>query len=591
VILCIIAITPPVSGFELTIYNAYPLYFWYLFIVTLTCGIGILIHGALSIHKSKWWIAGLAIVILSNSIILALPYFRGYGFFPQGDAMTHAGMIKDIIVTGHIGPNNFYPVVHIIGVNLLYITGLSITTVINIIIVISYFLYITGVYILAKIISNNHGQALMITAFACPLAFSIAHTLIHPAIVSIFMVPFLIYFNERMNNNDRRLECTISLIILSFLITFMHPVTCIFVIILLLFASFPRFLYRKFKNRDKDISDDKLPTYGSYLNVPLIMACVFVLWFFSYAQIHSSIHSVWEFLIGNSGESSYNIQINVLSTASITLFQSVKLFIARYGAISIYLIIAGISTVIVLKDLFKKRKMGQSSVTFSILFLVGLGASIFSFLGFTGENEPWRIDRFALILVPFISGLIIYELVSKRHFKVKIFRSDIVFGLSIITILVVAGGLSIFNIYGSPGTVMINLEVSQMDIQGTKWFSDNQVKDIIVAEGNVVLIRFEDYNYGIVTSTNQRATIDKQAIPTHFGYDLNNSIADTYNDESRYLLLCQADKVNILLLPENVRAKAHDYSENQDYLKLMSDPTVEQVYVNGEFEVWLTGDN
>ncbi|KAF5431156.1 putative membrane protein [Candidatus Methanophagaceae archaeon] len=103
-VLAIIAKTPPVSGYELSIYDAYPWPFWMFICISISCGIIILIHQAVSEQeqKSNWWLIGLCIVILSNAIFLGLPFFRGYYIYPTGDALSHLGWMKDIITTGHI---------------------------------------------------------------------------------------------------------------------------------------------------------------------------------------------------------------------------------------------------------------------------------------------------------------------------------------------------------------------------------------------------------------------------------------------------------------------------------------------------------
>jgi len=51
--LYIIAITPPATGYELSIYSAYPSYFWFFIIASSACGIGILIHQAFAEEKSN----------------------------------------------------------------------------------------------------------------------------------------------------------------------------------------------------------------------------------------------------------------------------------------------------------------------------------------------------------------------------------------------------------------------------------------------------------------------------------------------------------------------------------------------------------
>ena len=125
IIILIILITPKVGRYELTIYNAFPDCFWYLIIASIMIGIIILSHKIYKNIKSKLWSLGFFIIILSNIIFLLLPEFRGYAFYGRGDTPDHLGFIRDIIVTNHIGTNNFYPSEHIIGAELVKVTGIN----------------------------------------------------------------------------------------------------------------------------------------------------------------------------------------------------------------------------------------------------------------------------------------------------------------------------------------------------------------------------------------------------------------------------------------------------------------------------------
>ncbi len=121
--------------------------------------------------------------------------------------------------------------------------------------------------------------------------------------------------------------------------------------------------------------------------------------------------------------------------------------------------------------------------------------------------------------------------------------------------------LSILNVYGSPWVVRGNLQVSGMEIAGTRWFSNHQDRDIVITQAGTNLRRFEDFNFGVESRPFRRAKVDPEPIPSHFGYDENISIAETFDYEDRYLLTCEAGRVNIMLIPENVRHIAHQYAE------------------------------
>jgi len=591
VALVIIATTPPATGYEISIYDAYPSYFWFFIIASNACGIGILIHQAFTKERSKLWLAGLCIVILSNSIFLGLPFFRGYIFYPKGDALTHIGMMNDIIATGHIGAGNFYPVVHILGVSLLDIAGLSRGAVTNLLFVFWSFVYLLNMYLLSTMVASHRGQALLITAFACPLVFSLFHTVIHPSMFSLFMVPLLLYFyHRREGNRTGKTATTLVLLLLAFSITFTHPVTCLFAIALILAFNLSKFLYRQIANRKELASQSSTVIAGNY-NVPLIMFITFFVWYSSYAAIQGSIKAVHEFLVYGSGAPLFERQTETLAMAGITTSQTIELFIYRYGAIFIYGIISAIALAMVLRtSLDKKGQSDSMSFTYAIQFIVALAVSAFSLWGFTGEYNPIRISRFFLVMAPIMSGLVAYEFILRGYLQRVNFgrlRSRGKAFIGVMTVLILATSvLSVLNVYGSPRTVQSNLQVSRMEIAGSEWFSEHQDRDIITAGAGVNLRRFEDFNFGGETCPpTNKARLDSEPVPSHFGYDENNSITETFKFEDRYVLTCEAGRINVMLVPENVRHKAHQYG-GQDFATLRTDPAVAQIYANGEFEVW-----
>lgn len=587
--LIVITNTPPASGYELSIYYAYPWYFWVFICISINSGILILLHQAFSEQKSNWWLMGLCIVILSDAIFLGLPFFRGYFIFPKGDALTHLGMMKDILITGSIGNYNFYPTVHLLGVSLLDITGLSRGAVTNLLFGFWTIIYLLNMYLLSTVVANYRGQALLITAFACPLVFSHIHVLIHPALLSLFMIPLLLYFYHKSEKSQStRLECAVVLILLTFSIAFTHPVTCLFVIMVLLTFNLSKLLYPQIVNRKEFALESSVSTSRNY-NIPLIMLAVFFMWYFSYAYITGSFKKVHDFLVYGGRMSVYEGHISRLAWSGVTTSQTIELFIYRYGAMCIYLIIAGISVAILLRaSLSRNTPQGSINFTYSILFIVALATSAFSLWGFTGEGEPWRIIRFTLLMVPIVSGLAIYGLVrgDRQHqHKLKQKQKEII-SITIILILAVSV-LSIFNVYGSPRIITANWQVSKMEIDGTEWFGNHQDGDIHMAYMGSKVKRFVHLNFGVQTCPPaKRVRPHPSIIPSHFGYDGNSTIAETFNYEDWYLLSCEAGRINIQLTPKNIQSKAHQYTE-ADFAKLSADSAVAPIYANGEFEVWL----
>lgn len=589
VALLVIARTPPATGYELSIYYAYPAHFWLLFIASSACGIAILIRQAFAAQKSSWWLAGLCLVILSNSVFLGLPFFRGYAFFPGGDAMNHVGRMKDIVATGHIGEENFYPLIHVLGVNLLDIAGLSYAAVTNFLFVFFTMMYLLNIYLLSTVVANHRGQALLITAFASPLVFSHLHTLVHPATMSIFMVPLLLYFYHRRQKIPAgQVISTILSLLLALVITFFHPITAIFAVGGLLTINLSRVLSRRIA-RHKELRPQGSTVTARDYTIPIAGLIAFLIWHLPHPVIVGRLRSVRYFLLNGTHTPLFTKQVEMLAMAGLSTAQAIELFIARYGAIFLYGIIAGIAVLVAIRmSLGRKAQPEPSHFAYTALFIFAVAFSALSLFGYTGEYDPERISRFFLMVAPVVSGLVFYDLIARQNPSGSgVFGRGRRAAIGLITVLILAAGvLGTFNVYQSPWVVQRNLDVSQMEISGTAWFSNHHDRRIVGAmRWPTHLEDLEDFNFGLESRPFPRAKLDPEPIPSHFGYDENSSIAETFDFQDRYLLICQWAIVFPTVLPENVRHKVPHYTE-EDFARLRADPAAAQIYANREFVVW-----
>lgn len=162
----IIIDTPPAAGYEISLYEAYPSYLWIFILAALSCGSGLLVYHAYSNYSSKLWIFGLIIPLYTELLILLLPSIRGYTTFGRWDVLEHIGYIKDILNTGNfplagMSGNNYYPVTHIIGADLSYITGLTPELLAEIFPGLFTLFYVVSVHLLARSIAHDWKETLL----------------------------------------------------------------------------------------------------------------------------------------------------------------------------------------------------------------------------------------------------------------------------------------------------------------------------------------------------------------------------------------------------------------------------------------------
>jgi len=109
IVLLTIALGGSAKGYEISIFNVYPMYLWISIVVSISSAIILLLLNAFS-PKKKIWVWSLFIILFTNLIILELPLFRGYALFGRSDVLTHLGYVNDILNYGTIGTQNYYPI-------------------------------------------------------------------------------------------------------------------------------------------------------------------------------------------------------------------------------------------------------------------------------------------------------------------------------------------------------------------------------------------------------------------------------------------------------------------------------------------------
>ena len=245
----IIIDTPPAAGYEISLYKAYPFYLWLFILSAFSCGLYFLVSQSFSIHSSKKWVFGFIILLYCNLLILLLPFIRGYATLGRGDVLTHIGYIKDILNTGHfpsagiIGANH-YPVVHIIGADLSYLTNLAPEILAEIYPGFFTLFYICSIYLLARNISINQGEMLMITAFGSLLLFKHSNLMLAPSVICFFILPFNLFLIHKQYLSYKKLEFSLILILMLIVVPFLHPGEgTIFLFLIIFFIEISRLFY------------------------------------------------------------------------------------------------------------------------------------------------------------------------------------------------------------------------------------------------------------------------------------------------------------------------------------------------------------
>ena len=577
--LLIITRTPPASGYEISIYDVYPWYFWVFIITSIFMGQIILVRSALAPDKNnRLWIFGFLAILTTNIILLFMPFIRGYATYGRGDVLTHIGYIKDILRTASIGTNNFYPIDHILTASLSYITGIKVEHAVNIIPPVFSIFCIILIYFLAKQILERKEEVLFVLAFTSILLFSHRHLIFSPSVQSFFLLPFVLYLYFKSRDSRNPLEFDILLIIFLFLITFFHPMTTLFLILVFLILEFCLFIYRSI-NKKQGFELPELQKRESY-NVILISFITFFAWYFSFSAITNSFGRVLNWLLYQSADTEVEKVLDIMARTHPDFFDLIQLTFNRHGQLIILGFISLIFAIYIF-NIWRRHTSEHKLKFYHIFFFIGFlffavlsAITLFSYtpIGFG------RVLKFVLFFSSVFVGLCFYLLFEKYKSNKKCFKS-----ISLYIILIVLLYFSTFNFYFSPVIRLSNEQVSDMEINGMVWFFDHRNKEVPIQEMGLSQKRFHDAIRGrSILGKNIRYGADTPPVD-HFDYINKTSLGDYYEDQ-RYLLISILGRIaSPELYPE--------YEEQwrftaDDFCMLEKDNTVLRIYDNGNLNIY-----
>jgi len=594
----VIATVGPATGYELSIYDAYPICFWLFLAGSICCGVVILVLHALGKEQSNWWLLGLTVLIITDLIIINLYTLRGYPFFDQGDSITHLGHLQDITATGHIGKHNFYPMIHLFGASLQEICGISQTVAASIATSFLYVQYILGVFLLARAVSSSRGQALLITAFAAPLLLPLHRTYLQPSGASFMMLPLLLCcLHLSRDTQPFRVESAILFLVVAFAMVFFYPVIAFWLIAIFLIFTASSFLYSPVVRFRAPEAPASVKTSRRYITVSLITFIVFFSWYFSFASIQQSFREVFEWLIYGTGSTLYNEYMATLTTAKFTVLQTINLFITKFGALALYFLLTPVPMIFILKQsLSRHDKPEEKAFHYSVLLIATLfGGLILLFIHFV-QREPIRLLIIPAITALVLNGSVIYTLLARRlqgrigrESRLSIARKIFTGIIILISLLAILGSsvISIFNFYPSPIVAMANFQITRRDVAGADWWYEHRDPEV----STVYKYRWIDQlmlpKLGVEGMESEAVRVDPQSMPSHFGYDRHSTIAASFNFTDRYLAISKLDRIYPEVYPEDVwRRSPFDEYNTKDFARLNSDSTAAKIYASDELEIW-----
>ncbi|AJF27529.1 hypothetical protein SG26_17275 (plasmid) [Haloarcula sp. CBA1115] len=570
----IVFLTPEAQEYEFSIYRGYPMLFWGLVLFGIFSGQLVILRAALTDRTDfRSWPLGVVIIMAVEAVLFLLPYFRGYQAYDRADVLTHVGFIRNIHSLGALPPSDIYPNIHLLTLSFSYVTGIDPLQIINSISVIIPLFSVLAWYVLVTWLYDGR-RALLTLPFALLLVAGGAYVNPSPFTQSSLLVPFVLYvfFRER---RTRSLQSRAVLLIVLVAVVIYHPLTTAF-LILGLIAYFVANHIGSLTPSVDTISPWRGST-GKGVTIQLMVA-LFFSWYYTFEPILNRSREAIQGLLGtSSGGSELDKYSSVVSETSPQLSDILVIGFAKYGLSGVLMGIGGLYLLLIAYDtLTDMPEISEYELSFSLSFIGFLGLAVL-FLVFNliaGFGRPLiYVNIFAVLL----SGSLFYKLYQRyemRHlvtgFLCLLLLSHTVFG--------------VVTLYHSPLAAETSRQVTDKELEGSQWLLDNRNRYTKTVEYGISFYRFSDAYHG-KNKSSRREVIDPSSPrpPDHFSYDRNATLGPSY-DSDRYMIITKKGR-------EFYQEMYPEYEDQwrfrpADYDKLQNDPTVGQLYDNGEVRIY-----
>lgn len=571
----IITLLNPSRGYELSIYDAAPSIIWYGIILSSLCGIIIVVFEVYTEHynRSSSWIYGFFIILISRITLLCLPYNRGYVAW-YGDHLTHIGSVRDILTSGFISPDNYYPITHILLSEVALVTNLSIefstkysTTLISVFFVVS--IYLVGKYLLL-----DKGVTLLTLAATGCVILSHYDVYLMPNGWSILFFPFALSLILKATEREVKIAYRILTVVVLLLYPFFHTLSALMLAIILLLlvvihAILDKFPYLSNKIREHFVLPDSAPP----LSILCALVITWVAWTLSFKRFYPNIRTLYNSIFLDIDGNVLGSMGDKISKMNLDIADVIFLAINQEGAAIIFIILFIFGSYLAYNKYRKEQKFQKIVVFIGVTFSFGLlyATYLFNVLPGLGSIAGSRILEFCILMTPIFAGIVYMHILSKK---------ETVFALLCIGMMMIPVVLSIFGAFPSPYVHMPTPDITTMDMHGAEWSFTVDKRGISYIETISNPLRFSDAILGRDQRAHRFQANFIDQIPDHFNYPMSLYFGENYLSD-RYLILQKYDRI----LYSTVFKAIGRFTEF-DFIRLKSDPSVQYLYSNGECEVY-----
>jgi len=575
-----IATNPVAHSYEISFFEAYPLWFWGALVSVVLLGQALILSNARD-TSAEYWKLGFGLAGAANIVLLLHPHVR-YVLYGRGDVLTHIGSVRHIVKTGTFMNINYYPVTHMLAAMLTELGMLSPVKATSILPALFSLVYIASYVYLVRYLAPNRLAFLFATSIGTLLPLGVGHMYTLPSAVSFFFAPLIAYLYLALHDSPQFRTYAVVFVFLVVISVPFHPLSYLYILTILLTFRTVHAIAPRVENFSLDVpSAVHSPT--------LLLGIVLSLWWYSGSTpaVRSAVNILGPFL-GELEGGRFSHLTSVASTYSPSLLDIVTVGLFSYGRLGL---VIGLTGVVLCVHLLRRWQQGRairsSVVALGIVYgvFVGLTAAAF-FLDFLiSYNRLARPVYFAApLLIGFGTASLFRDMAPRRR------QALLGIFVCLLSVLLV---LSVVGLHSSPITKDNNKQVTEMELRGSEWYYDNRDRSLLTDELGFKQFRFygatgdgytRDGSFeGLIRLPQQNIRFRGTGPPDHFGYENNATLGASYG-EDRYLVVTELGR-------ERYPKLYPDYEESwrfhpDDFRQLERDSTVDRVYDNGEFDLY-----
>ena len=574
----IIASTPPATGYELSIYEAYPTFLWVLLSINIFFSIYTILQSGNNHSRNLYY--GYFSILLIETIIIFLPVIRGYYAMHRGsaDLYYHMFVASQILNSGYLPVTDIYPLMHIwlsILDNFLH----DFIILILVLSIVFFYMYVLFLYILGKTILGTKSGGIFFSIFSIPLIFSLLHYSFIPFFFALLTFPILLYiYHKIINNPYQNKPFYICIIFLSFFIVFCHPMITVFFIIM-----FSIFALIELIRRRKTLS---WYSNNTAFNIVTIESIAFFIWIINFSDIQDSLKDIVSASLGQKVYTTiFENQMETVTNSNASIWLVIDRFIKIYSPLCLYFLISLFFLFYIIYQYYRNRNVNKDDFIYSFQFCVAICVGISLLTGYFVIAEPIRAMAYALIFATILCGLFFYRI----RVSTKSEKQELGLNASITMIITIVCMLTMMTLYSSPWIGLPSTALTNGDKSGNDWILEYRNAAIPIVKEEQSNYKYASYYFETTRSKNSQNVREYTTIiPSHFGYNTNQTMGNSFTylpDDKVYMITSVMLKLTPDAIPVDRREQIKKFTET-DFNRLKNDPTVDLIYSGKEFGVW-----